>query len=64
MGMSERLGPIKFAEDEESIFLGKEIGHRQGVSDATAIQIDEEVHRLVNHCYHERKRSCNRGGGH
>jgi cell division protease FtsH len=52
-GMSEKLGPIKYAEDDESVFLGREIGHRQGHSDATAIQIDEEIRHVVDQCYRE-----------
>ncbi|MCY3022603.1 MAG: cell division protein FtsH, partial [Planctomycetota bacterium] len=52
-GMSERVGPIKYAEDDESVFLGRELGHRQVHSDATAIQIDEEVRRIVDQCYRE-----------
>jgi cell division protease FtsH len=52
-GMSEKLGPIKYAEDDESVFLGRELGHRQAHSDATAIQIDEEVRRIVDQCYRE-----------
>ena len=52
-GMSERLGPIKYAEDDESVFLGRELGHRQAHSDATAIQIDEEVRQIVDQCYRD-----------
>jgi len=52
-GMSEKLGPIKYAEDDESVFLGRELGHRQAHSDATAIQIDEEVRGIVDRCYRE-----------
>ncbi|HEY3321032.1 MAG TPA: ATP-dependent zinc metalloprotease FtsH [Planctomycetota bacterium] len=50
-GMSEKLGPIKYAEDDESIFLGREIGHRPTHSDATAIAIDDEVRSIVDTCY-------------
>ncbi|MGD0089355.1 MAG: cell division protein FtsH, partial [Planctomycetota bacterium] len=52
-GMSEKLGPIKYAEDDESVFLGRELGHRQVHSDATAIQIDEEVRHIVDQCYRD-----------
>ena len=52
-GMSEKLGPIKYAEDEEAVFLGREMGSRQGHSDATAIAIDEEIRSIVDTCYKE-----------
>jgi len=49
--MSDRLGPIKYAEDEDAVFLGRELGHRQLHSPATAVAIDEEVRRIVDDCY-------------
>ena len=52
-GMSDKLGPVKYAEDEEAVFLGREMGHRQAHSDATAIAIDEEVRQMVDQCYKE-----------
>jgi cell division protease FtsH len=52
-GMSEKLGPIKYAEDDDAVFLGREISHKQGHSDATAIAIDEEVRKIVDQCYHD-----------
>ncbi|HYG73765.1 MAG TPA: ATP-dependent zinc metalloprotease FtsH [Planctomycetota bacterium] len=50
-GMSEVLGPIKYGEQEDDVFLGREIGHRQGHSDETAVKIDEEVRKIINQCY-------------
>jgi cell division protease FtsH len=52
-GMSAKLGPIKYAEDDDAVFLGREIAHRQSHSDATAIAIDEEVRSIVDQCYKE-----------
>jgi cell division protease FtsH len=52
-GMSEKLGPIKYAEDDDAVFLGREISHKQGHSDATAIAIDEEVRKIVDQCYQD-----------
>ncbi len=52
-GMSEKLGPIKYVEDEESVFLGRDMGNGRKVSDATAIAIDEEVRTLIDTCYKE-----------
>ena len=50
-GMSERMGPLTFGKREESIFLGKEFARHQDYSEATAVQIDDEIRRLVNDAY-------------
>jgi cell division protease FtsH len=52
-GMSEKVGPIKFAEDEEAVFLGRDMGHQRPFSAATAIAIDEEVRQLIDASYKE-----------
>jgi cell division protease FtsH len=46
-GMSEKLGPLRFSENEEEIFLGHSVTQRKNVSEATARLIDEEVKRIV-----------------
>jgi len=52
-GMSDRVGPIKYSEDGEDVFLGRDMGSRQGHSEATAVAIDEEIRRMITECYHE-----------
>ena len=49
-GMSE-LGPLTFGKKEEQIFLGREIAQHRDYSEDTAIKIDQEVRKLVNHGY-------------
>jgi cell division protease FtsH len=49
-GMSE-LGPLTFGKKEEQIFLGREIAQHRDYSEATAIQIDEQVRGLVSKGY-------------
>ena len=49
-GMSE-LGPVTFGKKEEQIFLGREIAQHRDYSEATAIQIDEEVRKMVSNGY-------------
>jgi len=46
-GMSEKLGPLRYNENEEEVFLGHSVTQRKNVSDATAYVIDEEVRLLV-----------------
>jgi len=50
-GMSERMGPLTFGKREESIFLGKEFARHQDYSEATAVQIDDEIRSFVNEAY-------------
>jgi len=50
-GMSETMGPLTFGKKEEQIFLGREIAQHQDYSEATAVEIDREVKRLVMDCY-------------
>lgn len=49
-GMST-LGPLTFGKREEAIFLGKEFARHQDFSEATAVEIDSEIRRLVNEGY-------------
>ncbi len=49
-GMSD-LGPLTFGKKEEQIFLGREIAQHRDYSEATAIQIDEEVKKMVSTGY-------------
>jgi len=46
-GFSKKLGPLRYSENEEEIFLGRSVTQSQHVSDSTSQVIDEEVRRLV-----------------
>jgi cell division protease FtsH len=50
-GMSERLGPLTFGKKEEQIFLGREIAQHKDYSEKTAVEIDEEVKRIIFDAY-------------
>jgi cell division protease FtsH len=54
-GMSEKLGPLTFGKKDEQIFLGREIAQHKDYSEKTAVEIDEEVRRLVTEAYAESK---------
>src|SRR5206468_6854717 len=49
-GMSD-LGPATFGKKEEAIFLGREFAQHQDYSEATAIEIDKEVRRILEKAY-------------
>lgn len=55
-GMSEKLGPVTFGKREEQIFLGKELARHKDYSERTALEIDNEVKRIINECYNRAKR--------
>jgi cell division protease FtsH len=50
-GMSEKLGPLTFGKKDEQIFLGREIAQHKDYSEKTAVDIDEEVKRIVFDAY-------------
>ncbi len=55
-GLSEKLGPLTYTEDDGEIFLGRSVTRHKQVSDVTAHAIDEEVRLLIDTCYGEAKR--------
>ena len=55
LGMSTRLGPRAFGQREEMVFLGRDLGEQRNFSDATAGQIDEEIHSIVDAGYKRAK---------
>jgi cell division protease FtsH len=58
-GMSEELGPLSFAKDEEHIFLGREIAQHRDYSEETARKIDQEVNNLIEKAYNRAKKTLN-----
>ncbi len=49
LGMSQKMGPIAYGENEESVFLGREMSQRrQDYSEATSREIDQEVRRIID----------------
>ena len=54
-GLSDRLGPLTYTEDDGEIFLGRSVTRHKQVSDVTAHAIDEEVRSLIDTAYNEAK---------
>jgi cell division protease FtsH len=54
-GLSDRLGPQSYAEEEGEVFLGRSVTQHKQVSDVTAHVIDEEVRRLIDSNYSRAK---------
>ncbi len=52
-GMSDTLGPVAFGQEDEPIFIGREIAQHKDYSEATSQAIDKEVTRIITECYNE-----------
>ena len=50
-GLSEKLGPLAYGEDDGEVFLGRSVTRHKNVSDETAHAIDEEIRLLIDKNY-------------
>ena len=50
-GFSKSLGMIHYGDDDEEVFIGRDLAHAKGFSDATAKAIDDEVRAIIDECY-------------
>ena len=50
-GLSEKLGPLTFGEDEREVFLGHSVARHKEISEKTSGVIDQEVHEIVDKNY-------------
>jgi cell division protease FtsH len=50
-GLSEKLGPLTYSEDDGEVFLGRSVTQHKQVSDITAHAIDEEVRQIIDRNY-------------
>jgi cell division protease FtsH len=55
-GLSDRLGPLAYSEDEGEVFLGRQVTQTKHMSDETAHAIDEEVRRIIDSSYERAKK--------
>lgn len=54
-GMSDKLGLICYGDDDDEVFIGRDLAHTRGYADGTASAIDNEVKRIVDECYDKAK---------
>ncbi|WP_211363136.1 ATP-dependent zinc metalloprotease FtsH [Thermochromatium tepidum] len=50
-GLSDRLGPLTYSEEEQEVFLGHSVTQHKSVSDETSHLIDEEIRRIIDRNY-------------
>lgn len=55
-GMSDKLGLICYGDDDDEVFIGRDLAHTRGYADNTASTIDNEVKRIVDECYVKAKK--------
>jgi cell division protease FtsH len=56
-GLSDEIGPILVGDNEQELFLGREIQHRREVSEQTAQIVDAEVKRIIKRAYERAKQT-------
>ena len=52
-GMSDKLGMICYADDDDEVFIGRDLAHAKSVSEGTASSIDDEVRAIISECYNK-----------
>ena len=50
-GMSDKMGPMVYGENEGEVFLGRSVTHSQNISEATMQQVDAEIRRIIDEQY-------------
>ena len=58
-GMSKKLGVVSYDNDEDEVFIGRDLGHSRMYSDETEGEIDREVKEILDRCYQEARRIIN-----
>lgn len=54
-GMSEKVGMINYENEDEEVFIGRDIGHAKNYGEGVASVIDSEVKRIIDECYAKAK---------
>ncbi len=52
-GMSELIGTVNYDDDNDEVFIGRDLAHAKTMSEEVAGQIDQEVKRIITECYDE-----------
>ena len=54
-GMSENIGVINYDDDDDEVFIGRDLAHAKGHSELVASEIDKEVKSIIDECYRKAK---------
>ncbi len=55
-GFTDSIGMVNYENDDEEVFIGRDLAHTKNMSEAVASKIDEEVKKIIDDCYKEAKR--------
>ena len=50
-GMSANMGMVTYGDDQDEVFIGRDLAHSRGFSETTAAAIDREVKEIIDDCY-------------
>ena len=54
-GMSENVGGICYDDDDDEVFIGRDLAHAKAHSELVSGEIDREIHRIIDECYAKAK---------
>jgi len=54
-GMSENIGVINYDDDDDEVFIGRDLAHAKSHSEAVSGEIDKEVKHIIDECYNKAK---------
>ena len=54
-GMSDNIGVICYDDDDDEVFIGRDLAHAKGHSEAVSGEIDREVKAIIDECYAKAK---------
>ena len=54
-GMSANMGMVTYGDEQDEVFIGRDLAHSRGFSETTAAAIDREVKEIIDECYVKRK---------
>ena len=54
-GMSENVGVICYDDDDDEVFIGRDLAHAKAHSELVSGEIDREIHRIIDECYAKAK---------
>ena len=55
-GFSDLVGMVNYENEDDEVFIGRDLAHTRSYSENVANKIDEEVRRIIDTCYKEAKR--------
>lgn len=55
-GMSDNIGLIAYGDDDDAVFIGRDLAHTRSYSEEVAKEIDREIHRIIEECHDQARK--------